>query len=120
YLVGLNGTQLGTDDQLGKSPLCSLDATVASLTCLTASGGVGNNGITSGAAEVAGVKTALGLDPSALFTTSASSGPGSAPSILSAVAPAVPAAEAPRAAAVAPTAAPAATLPRTGVAALSA
>ena len=118
YILNLGGTEIGTDDQLGKSPLCSLDATVASLTCLTASGGAAN-GITSGAAEVAGVKTALGLDPSAVFTTSASSGLGAAPSILPAVAMAAPAAEAPRAAAIQPAPAPA-TLPRTGVAALSA
>jgi hypothetical protein len=113
YIVNLGGTEIGTDDQLGKSPLCSLDATVASLTCLTASGGAAN-GITSGAAEVAGVKTALGLDPTALFTTAASSGIGSAPAVVAPAVAALPAAEAPRAAAVQP--APAAALPRTGAA----
>jgi hypothetical protein len=118
YLANLGGTEIGTDDQLGKSPLCSLDASLAQLTCLTASGGVGNNGITSGAAQVAGVSTALGLNPVAAFTTAASSGPGSTPpSILPSVAvAAAPAAEAPRTVAAA---APAATLPRTGVALVS-
>jgi hypothetical protein len=117
YLVGLSGTEIGTDDQLGKSPICSLDASVVSLSCLTASGGVAN-GLTSGAAEVAGVKTALALGPVAAFATTASSGTGTAPSILESVAAAAPPVETPRAAAVAPTPAPA-TLPRTGVALVS-
>ena len=120
YLLGLNGTQVGTDDQLGKG--CALDASgVASLSCLTASGGVTNN-ITSGAAEVIGVKTALGLDPVSAFSTAATSGTGSNPSVLPAAAAAVlPAVDTSRSvspAAAATTTSPAA-LPRTGVAALS-
>ncbi|MDQ1491673.1 MAG: hypothetical protein QOJ23_4187 [Actinomycetota bacterium] len=120
YLVGLSGTQIGTDDQLGKG--CALDASgVASLSCLTASGGVANN-ITSGAAEIIGVKTALGLDPVSAFTTAASSGTGT-PSILPSVAaPALPSIDTSRAlnpAAAATTTTNAAALPRTGVAALS-
>jgi hypothetical protein len=120
YLVGLNGTEIGTDEQLGKG--CALDAAgVASLTCLTASGGVAN-GLTTGAAEVLGVKTALGLDPTAAFSTAASYGQGSVtppPSILPGVGEAV-TADTPRAAALAPAATPtAAGLPRTGVAAAS-
>ena len=114
YLVQLNGTKIGTDEDTSK--ICSLDAAgVASLSCLTASGGVAN-GITSGGAEVLGVETTLGLDPAAAFTTSASFGSGSVtPPILPAVAEALlPSAEAPRMAA-----APAAGLPRTGVAAAS-
>jgi hypothetical protein len=120
YLVGLSGNEIGTDEQLGRSPVCSLDAGVASLTCLTASGGVAN-GITSGAAEVAGVKTALGLNPVAAFATTATSGPGT-PSILPSVGAAVPVETSRAAAAVAPAApAPAqGTLPRTGVAIVSA
>jgi hypothetical protein len=119
YLLGLNGTQIGTDDQLGKG--CALDASgVASLACLTASGGVAGN-VTSGAAEVLGVKTALGLDPVTAFTTAATSGSGSLPpAILPAVAnAALPAVDTSRAVspAVATTGTPA--LPRTGVAALS-
>jgi hypothetical protein len=110
YLIGLNGTEIGTQEQLGK--LCSLDASIISLSCLTASGGTAN-GITTGTAEVAGVSTALGvINPVGAFTTAASTGPGT--SILDSVAAAVPVAETPRAAAAAP--APAATLPRTGVA----
>jgi len=116
YLVGLSGTEIGTDDQLGKSPICSLDASVVALSCLTASGGVAN-GLTTGAAEVAGVKTALGLGPVSAFATTAASGTGSAPSILESVAAAVPPAETPRAAAaVEPAPAPPVTLARTGVA----
>lgn len=111
YLVGLNGTKIGTREQLGS--LCALDAGVASLSCLTASGGTAN-GITSGSAEVLGVKAALGLDPVNAFTTAASTGAGSEPAILESAASAVPAAEAPRAAAAAPVAGE---LPRTGVAA---
>jgi hypothetical protein len=108
YLVGLNGTKIGTQEELGK--VCSLDASIVSLSCLTAEGGSAS-GITTGTAEVLGVSTAIGaLNPAAAFTTSASTGPGT--SILDSVAAAVPAAEAPRAAA----AAPPATLPRTGVA----
>jgi len=117
YLVGLNGTEIGTDDQLGKG--CALDAGgVASLSCLTASGGVAN-GITSGAAEVLGVKTALGLNPISAFATAASSGAGAVapPSILPSVGAAIPITETARAVAPAPKGA--AALPRTGVAALS-
>ena len=115
YLVGLNGTEIGTDDQLGKS--CALDASgVASLSCLTASGGTAN-GLTRGAAEVLGVQTALGLNPVAAFSTAASSGTGSTPppSILPVVANPVAAAETARTVTPAPASAPAA-LPRTGVA----
>ncbi|MDQ1567018.1 MAG: hypothetical protein QOF96_1898, partial [Actinomycetota bacterium] len=118
YLVGLSGTEIGTDDQLGKG--CALDASgVASLSCLTASGGVANN-ITSGAAEIIGVKTALGLDPVSAFTTAASSGTGT-PSILPSAAATLPSIDTSRALspAAAPTTTNAAALPRTGVAALS-
>jgi hypothetical protein len=85
YLVGLNGTEIGTDEQLGASPLCALDAGgLLSLSCLTASGG---NGAAAGsasdaAAQVAQITPALDalsiLDPVAAFTSSASSGTGSA------------------------------------------
>ena len=119
YLVGLSGTQIGTDDQLGKSPICSLDASVVALSCLTASGGVAN-GLTTSAAQVAGVQTALGLNPVTAFGTTASSGTGTPPSILESVAAALPApapAETARAAAVErPSALPPAGLARTGVA----
>ncbi|HEV7861154.1 MAG TPA: hypothetical protein VGR20_00585, partial [Acidimicrobiia bacterium] len=83
YLLGLNGTEIGTDEQLGQS--CAVDAAgLVGLNCLLASGGL-INGLTSGSAEVLGVKTALGLDPVAAFTAAASSGSGSAPSVLSGV-----------------------------------
>jgi hypothetical protein len=116
YLVGINGTEIGTDDQLGRS--CALDAGVASLSCLTASGGVAN-GVTSGAAEVLGVKTALGLNPVDAFSTSASFGNGT-PSILGAIGSTLPTTETARS--VTPVAAPARAatgLPRTGVAIVS-
>jgi hypothetical protein len=120
YLVGLNGTEIGTDEQLGK--ICALDASgVASLSCLTASGGKASNGITAGAAQVAGVNTALGLNPVAAFSTAASSGPGTTPpSILPVAAPVINGETA--RAAVSPAAAPARTpaLPRTGLALASA
>lgn len=115
YLVGLNGTKIGTQEQLNS--VCTLDVTgVAALSCLTASGGTAN-GITTGAAEVLGVETALGLNPASAFSTTGSMASGTiAPSILESVAAAVPAVEAPRAAAAVP---PAGELPRTGVAAAS-
>jgi hypothetical protein len=84
YLVGVNGTEIGTDEQLGASPLCALDAGgLLSLSCLTASGGNGAAAgtATDAAAQVAEVTPALDalalLDPVAAFTSSASSGTGS-------------------------------------------
>jgi LPXTG-motif cell wall-anchored protein len=81
YLVGLDGTEIGTDDQLGGSPLCALDAgSLLSLSCLTASGGTGADGLTSGAANIATVDTAIDAiamaDPVAAFSASTSSGSG--------------------------------------------
>jgi hypothetical protein len=116
YLVGLNGTEIGTDEQFKN---CALDASgVLSLSCLTVSGGVAN-GVTSGEAEVLGVKTALGLDPVSAFATAGTTATGT-PSILESVAAAVPVPEAPRAAAApAPPAGSSVSLPRTGVAAAS-
>jgi hypothetical protein len=82
--VGLNGTEIGTDDQLGTSPLCALDAgSLLSLSCLSASGGVGADGLTSGAAQVAKVDPAIDAiamaDPVAAFTATSSAGTGAAP-----------------------------------------
>lgn len=115
YLVGLNGSEIGTQEQVGK--VCSLDASVIALSCLTASGGTAN-GITSGGAEVLGVSTVIGvINPVDAFTTAARTGTGT--SILSSVAPALPAAEAPRAVSPAVPPARAAALPRTGVAVAS-
>jgi hypothetical protein len=78
YLVGLNGTEIGTDSQLGST--CALNAPgLLSLSCLTASGG-GGGGLTSGSAELLGIKSVLSaLDPAAAFTASSSSGTGSVP-----------------------------------------
>ena len=84
YLVGLNGTEIGTDEQLGKSPLCALTLqSVLSLSCLAASGG-GATPATGdpreAAAEVAKVDPAVDaikiIDPVAAFTAANSSGSG--------------------------------------------
>jgi hypothetical protein len=117
YLVGLNGTTIGTQEQLGQ--LCALDVSgVAAISCLTAAGGTAN-GITSGSAEVLGVESVLPFNPASAFSTTGTTGAGTAPSILESVASSVPF-EAPRAAATAPLGAPApveaAGLPRTGAA----
>jgi hypothetical protein len=113
YLVGLNGAEIGTDEQFKN---CALDVSgVLSLSCLRVSGGVAD-GVTSGEAEVLGVETVLGLNPVNAFTTAGTAGTGM-PSILESVAAAVPV-EAPRAAA-APPVGSSVSLPRTGVAAAS-
>jgi len=123
YLVGLNGTEIGTDDQLGASPLCALKApNLLSLSCLNASGGSGT--VSRGAAQVIGIDPVLaelgGLAPVAGFTAAASSGTGQPATVTNpAPTPAVAATETSRAvapAAVAPatTNRPAGTLPRTG------
>ena len=84
YLVGVNGTEIGTDDQLGASPLCALNAaSLLSLSCLSASGGSGADGLTSGAAQVVKIDPAIDAiamaDPVAAFTATSSSGTGALP-----------------------------------------
>jgi hypothetical protein len=128
YLVGLNGTQIGTDDQLGKSPLCALTLpSLLSLSCLTASGGgspaPAAGTPSGGAAEVAKVDPTVDaikmVDPVDAFTASGTSGTGSAPiaTLPAASAPVAAAADDVRAAVTpAAAAAPAAALPRTGAA----
>ena len=121
YLVGLNGTEIGTDSQLGNSELCSLDLSLLALSCLQADGGGAS--VTPGtpreaAAQVAEVDPAVDplklIDPVGAFTTASSSGIGAAPvaalPALSAPAPALPAVEDTRA----PDAIAPAALPRTG------
>jgi hypothetical protein len=78
YLVGLNGTEIGTDSQLGST--CALEAPgLLSLSCLTASGGAAG-GLTSGSSELLGIKSVLSaLDSVAAFTAASSSGTGSDP-----------------------------------------
>lgn len=79
YLVGLNGTEIGTDEQLGA--ICALEAPgLLGLSCLSASGGLAG-GILGGSAEVLGVTSPLvtALDPVAAFRTTSSSGTGSEP-----------------------------------------
>ena len=82
YLVGLNGMEIGSDEQLGASPLCALTAPgLLSLSCLTASGGSGST-VTEAASQVAGITPALEvlsiIDPVAAFTASATAGEAAA------------------------------------------
>ncbi|MCA1846267.1 MAG: hypothetical protein LC792_24345, partial [Actinobacteria bacterium] len=87
YLVDLNGNEIGTDDQLGNSPLCVLNAPgLFGLSCLTSSGGDGSPGagaVTNASAEVArvtpGAEALSVVNPVAAITTAASSGTGAAP-----------------------------------------
>lgn len=128
YLVGLNDTKIGTDDQLGKSPLCALTLpSLLSLSCLTSSGGDGkpapSGAPTNAATEVVEVDPAVEgigvIDPVNAFTASAASGTGSA---LATTLPATAEQLATAATTTNPAviaqaaAAPAATLPRTGAA----
>jgi hypothetical protein len=104
YLIGLNGTEIGTNDQLGASPLCALNApSLLSLSCLTASGGNGaTGGASNAAAQVAQVTPAVAglgaLNPVAAFTAAAASGTGQAPAVTTPAPAPVLAAEASRAA----------------------
>jgi len=130
YLVGVNGMRLGTDEQLGTT--CALEASpLLSLSCLTASGGLGGAApLTSAAADVASAHsdTLSAVDPIAAFASSAASGTGTIPAASEPATEVAGAqvvnAEAARAAsAEAPAAAPASgsnsRLPRTGTEAAS-
>jgi hypothetical protein len=95
YLAGVNGIQIGTDEQLGR--VCGLDASpLLSLACLVASGGAGTDPVRAADAAVgnAGVPL-LGslLDPVSVFSAGATAGDGTpaAASVLPAVAEAAPA-----------------------------
>ena len=125
YLVGLNDTHIGTDEQLGRSPLCALNApNLLALSCLTASGGAATPGagaVATGTAEVARVAAAIPalnmLNPLAAFTTAASGGRAGAellPASAALPAAAAPAETSRSATESAPTVQPAAQLPRTG------
>jgi pilus assembly protein FimV len=123
YLVGLNGTELGTDEQLGASPLCALDAAgVASLSCLTASGGAGAGSPVAQVAELTPALEALAaVNPVAGFTATATAGSGTpaltaAPAATPVVAAEAARAAAPEPAASAPTAVEGRALARTGAA----
>lgn len=124
YLVGLNDTQIGTGEQLGK--ICSLELpSIAALSCLTADGGAAGP-VTNASTDVATVTPTLAaistLNPVAAFAAATSSGTGeTATDAIPAAAPVTQAAEATRT-----SDAPAATtidtagaeaLPRTGAAA---
>ena len=85
YLVGLNGTEIGTDDQLGSTPLCSLAAPgLLDLSCLTATGGNATpGGLTVGGADIAEVSPALDalatVNPIMAFSAATSAGNASTP-----------------------------------------
>jgi hypothetical protein len=82
YLLGLNGMELGTDEQLGATPLCALNAPgLLALSCLSSSGGTGSAGpVSEAASQVAEITPALDalgiIDPVAAFTSSATAGTG--------------------------------------------
>jgi hypothetical protein len=82
YLLGLNGMELGTDEQLGATPLCALSAPgLLSLSCLSSSGGTGSAGpVSEAASQVAEITPALDalgiIDPVAAFTSTATAGTG--------------------------------------------
>jgi hypothetical protein len=88
YLASVNGTEIGSDEQLGS--VCALDASpLLAASCLTATGGVGSGGLTSGAAELASAESALlPLSPLAAFAVRADSGPGASPLVSAAPVPA--------------------------------
>jgi hypothetical protein len=94
HLVGLNDTEIGTDEQL--SGACSLAlGPIASVLCLTATGGAGNNaGDLTSAAGVADVNSGLlsGLVgdalPLAAFAVTGGTGTGASPVVAAPVAPA--------------------------------
>ena len=124
YLVGLNDTQIGTADQLGK--VCSLELpSIAALSCLTADGGAAGP-VTNASTDVATVTPTLAaisaLNPVAAFTAATSFGAGetAADAVPAAPAPVVQAAEATRTsdapAATTIDTTGAAALPRTGAA----
>jgi hypothetical protein len=119
YLLGLNGMEIGTDEQLGASPLCALDAGgLLSLSCLSASGGTGG-AVREAASQVAQVNPALEvlsiIDPVAAFTASATAGTGEPATAAAPEAIAPQATETETSRATAPDAvAGGSTLPRTG------
>jgi hypothetical protein len=121
YLVGLNGTEVGTDEQLGGSPLCALTAPgLLSLSCLSASGGRGTapGSVGDAAAQVAEITPAIDvlkiIDPVAAFTSSASSGTGETAAAAAPEATTTQGAETSRATAPAAATGGIGSLPRTG------
>lgn len=124
YLLGVNDTHIGTDEQLGRSPLCALNApSLLAVSCLTASGGAAApaaGAIAGGTAEVARVAPAVPalnlLNPLVAISTAATSGRGGAGLLAaSAASPVMAPAETSRSATQSPPAVqPAAQLPRTG------
>lgn len=92
YLLGLNGMEIGTDEQLGASPLCALDAGgLLALSCLSASGGAGG-AVTEAASQVAQITPGLDvlsiIDPVGAFTSSATAGTGSTTTVEDPIVPA--------------------------------
>ena len=87
HLVGLNDTEIGSDEQF--SDVCSLSLDpIASVLCLTASGGAGADEAASGAAGVADADSSLlgalgdslfGVTPASAFATTGGGATGSVP-----------------------------------------
>lgn len=83
HLLGINDTEIGTDEQLGE--ICALQANpVLSLSCLAASGGIGDTGEVAGEADAvtATSETAETVNPARAFAVSNSSGPGATPALV--------------------------------------
>jgi hypothetical protein len=121
YLASVNGTEIGSDEQLGS--ICALKISpLAKLACLAASGGLGTDGVTAGAADLATLESALPLGTASAFSVRGSSGVGAEPIAAAPATEVVSGAEVSRdATAAAPAAVEAATtgagtLPRTGAA----
>lgn len=77
YLAGINDVTIGTGEEL--AALCALDAgPLLALSCLTASGGLGGDGLLTGAADVATATsdTLSPISPVSAFAVRASSGTG--------------------------------------------
>lgn len=118
HLLGINDTEIGTDEQLGE--VCALEADPAvSLSCLAASGGIGDNGEMAGEADAVTANSPIveTINPARVLAVSNASGPGTTPPAEPVVAPAIeeagPEPTEERRAAAAPESA-AGTLPRTG------
>jgi hypothetical protein len=78
HLASLDGTEIGGDEQLGTT--CALDASpLVAAACLKASGGTGQAGLTSNAAELLAAQIAvLPISPLAILAALSSSGSGAA------------------------------------------
>jgi len=106
YLVSINGTEIGSDEQAASIPLCSLSvSTLLQLTCLKVTGGKGSNNSATDATAIVNQGSAQGD----ISNVSSSTGKGTAEAAVT------PTTQAPAPAPVVE----AAQLPRTGVSSLA-